>query len=62
MCKEVNAQPELASVYYNIGLVYKKLGSRNRAREFFRYAQEIYRVIDTPAYERIRQEFVALNQ
>lgn len=59
--KEINARPELASAYYNLGLLYKKQNRKNKAREYLRQAQEIYRLLDAPEYQKIKQEFLELN-
>ncbi len=61
LAKEINARPELAGAYYNLGLLYKKKHRKNKAREYFRQAQEIYRLIDTPEYQKIKQEFLELD-
>lgn len=62
LCREIKAQPELASVYYNLGTLYKRKGQKAKARDYFRQAQELYYKIDTPAYQRIKAEFVELNK
>jgi CHAT domain-containing protein/tetratricopeptide (TPR) repeat protein len=62
LCREIKAQPELASVYYNLGTLYKRKGQKSKAKEYFRLAQELYYKIDTPVYQRIKQEFVELNK
>ncbi len=58
---EIDAQPELAYAYYNLGLLYKERGQRNKMREYLRLAQEIYWRIDTPEYQRIKQEFAGIK-
>ncbi len=57
---KIGAKPELAEAYYNLAQVYKRRNIRHRARDYFRQAQEIYVGIDTPRYEKIKQEFLAL--
>jgi len=61
VCKEIKSPIELASAYYNLGLLYKKKGKINKAREYLRQAQEIYRLIDTPDYQEIKKEFLELS-
>ena len=61
VCKQTDVRLELAEVYYNLGLLYKKKNQKNKTREFFRLAQEIYRLIDTSDYQNIKQEFLRLE-
>jgi len=61
LSKAINARPELASAYYNLGLLYKQRQRKNKAREYLRLAQEIYAQIATPEYQKIKQEFVKLD-
>ncbi|MFA4843153.1 MAG: tetratricopeptide repeat protein, partial [Candidatus Omnitrophota bacterium] len=61
LSKEIDAQPELANAYYDLGLLAKKKGQKNKAREFLRLAQEIYRKMDVPEYQQIKQEFLDLD-
>jgi tetratricopeptide (TPR) repeat protein/CHAT domain-containing protein len=60
-CKQINAQPQLASAYYDLGLLYKQRLKKNKAREYFRLAQEIYCLMDTPEYQTIKKEFLELD-
>ena len=60
-CKGIDAPLELACAYYNLGLLYKEKGQKNRTREYLRQAQEIYVKIDTPDYQEIKQEFLSLD-
>lgn len=57
LSKEIKLLPELASVSYNLGMLYKQKNKRGISREYLRLAQEISRRIDTPLYQRIRDEF-----
>jgi tetratricopeptide (TPR) repeat protein len=60
--KEINAKPELAAVYYNLGLLYKKRGKKDKAREYFKQAQEIYALmVDTPDYQELKKELLELS-
>jgi len=61
LAKEIKAQPELAYVSYNLGLLYKKNGLKAKAEEYFRQALEIYRLIDTPDYEEVKEELLNLD-
>ena len=56
--KGIKALPELAAAYYNLGLLYKAGNRKSSAKEYFRQAEEIYRRIDTPMYQKIRREFL----
>jgi len=60
-CKGIDAPLELACAYHNLGLLYKEKGQKNRTREYLRQAQEIYVKIDTPDYQKIKQEFLSLD-
>ncbi len=61
--KDINALPELASAYYNLGVLYrKKNGQGSRVRKYLRLAQEIYRKLDMPGYQKIKEEFLVLAQ
>jgi len=55
--QKIDAHLELADAYYSLGLLYKKKNQKNKAREYLRQAQEIYRLIDSPEYQKIKQEF-----
>jgi len=59
--KQINARPELASAYYNMGSLYKKKGQKNKTRDYFRLAQDIYRLMDTSDYQNIKQELLSLD-
>ncbi|MCX5695267.1 MAG: CHAT domain-containing protein [Candidatus Omnitrophica bacterium] len=59
--KEIQAQPEVAAAYHNLGLLYKKLGKKNKAKEFLRLAQEIYSIIDPLAYKEVKNEILGLD-
>jgi tetratricopeptide (TPR) repeat protein len=61
VASKINAQPELADAYYNLGLLHKQKNQKNKAREYLKQAQEIYRKIDSPEYQKIKQEFLELN-
>ncbi len=58
---EIKSLPDLASAQHQLGLLYKKTGRRNKAREAFRRAQEIYRELDQEKYGEIRAELSALD-
>jgi CHAT domain-containing protein len=59
--QKISAQPELVSAYYDLGILYKKANKKNKAREFLRLAQEIYRTIDESRYQEIKQLLLELN-
>jgi CHAT domain-containing protein len=58
---KIKALPELAAAYYNLGLLHKSGNRKSIAKEYFRQAEEIYRRIDTPMYQKIRQESLKLE-
>ena len=58
---KIDAPLELASASRNLGLLYKETGKKNKARENFRQAQEIYRKINHPDYEKIKQDLFDLS-
>jgi len=59
--KQIKAPLELASVYHNLGLLYKKRGEKNKARESLREAQAIYAPLDTPDYQNVKNELLSLD-
>jgi len=59
--KNIKAPLELASAYHNLGLVYKKRGQKNRARENLREAQQIYVGIDEEEYKAVKAELLSLD-
>jgi tetratricopeptide (TPR) repeat protein len=59
--EQINAPLEFASAQFNLGLLYKQKGYKNKARECFRQAQEIYSRIDTPDYQNVKQELLTLD-
>ena len=59
--EQIKAPLELASANYNLGLLYKQKGNKNKAREHLRQAQEIYSKIDTPQYQEVKQELLTLD-
>ncbi|MEW6075184.1 MAG: tetratricopeptide repeat protein [Candidatus Omnitrophota bacterium] len=56
----IKAKPELALAYYNLGQAYKRKGQKNKAREYFRLAQEIYQIIDMEEYTKVKKELLEL--
>ena len=61
LAEEINSLPESASAHYNLGLLYKKQGRKNMARECWRKAQEIYRSLDPAKYQEIRAQLLELD-
>jgi len=41
--------------------LYKQEGQKSKMREFLRLAQAIYWSLDSPEYQRIKQEFANIN-
>jgi tetratricopeptide (TPR) repeat protein len=58
---EINSLPDLANANYNLGLLYKKKGKKNLAREHWRKAQEIYRSVDPDKYQEIRGQLLEMD-
>jgi len=61
LAEEINSPPDLADANYNLGLLYKKKGKKNLAREHWRRAQEIYRQFDLDKYQEIRSQLLELD-
>jgi CHAT domain-containing protein len=61
LCKRINNLPVLAAVYYDLGLMYKQKGEKDKAKDFLTQALEIYKDIDTPDYQKVHKEFLALE-
>lgn len=59
--EKVKSLPDLANADYNLGLLNKKQGRKNLAREYWRKAQEIYHSIDPKKYQEIRRELSELG-
>ncbi len=58
IAEEIRSRPDIAEAAYNLGILYKKLGRKNKSREFLRQAQEIYGVIDPLSYEEVKKEIL----
>ncbi|PIQ91005.1 MAG: hypothetical protein COV71_01535 [Candidatus Omnitrophica bacterium CG11_big_fil_rev_8_21_14_0_20_41_12] len=58
---QINSRTELADANYNLGLLYKKKGRKNLTRQYWRQAQEIYRLTDLDQYQQIRAQLLELN-
>ena len=61
LAEEIKSLPDLANANYNLGLLYKKKGRKNMARECWRKAQEIYRGIDPVKFQEVRDKLLELN-
>ena len=61
LAEEINSRMDLASSSYNLGLLYMKQGRKNLAREYWRKAQEVYRLVDAGKYKEIRTKLLELN-
>jgi tetratricopeptide (TPR) repeat protein len=59
--KTIEAPLELALAYYDLGALYRQKGRKNKAREYFRQAQEIYYKINHPAYVEIKEELLQMS-
>jgi tetratricopeptide (TPR) repeat protein len=61
LAEEIDSPIDLASVNYNLGLLYKEKGKKNMARQHWRKAQEIYRLVDLDEYQEIRTQLLELD-
>ena len=61
ICREINNRPVLAGVYYDLGLMYKEMGEIQKAKEYLSLALNFYKDIDTPDYQEVHQEYLALE-
>ena len=57
--REISVSIELAEAYYNLGSLYKKRNQKNKSKEYFRQAQEIYYSIDPSRYQEVKNELMA---
>ncbi len=61
ICREINNRPVLAGAYYDLGLMYKEIGQIQKAKEYLYLALQLYKGIDTPDYQEVHQEYLALE-
>ncbi len=61
ICREIDNRPVLAGVYYDLGLMYKEMGKGQKAKEYLSLALKLYKDIDTPDYQEVQQEYLALE-
>lgn len=61
ICQEIDNRPVLAGVYYDLGLMYKEMGQRKKAEEYLSLALKLYKDIDTPDYQEVQQDYLALK-
>ena len=61
LSEEINSPLDLAEASYNLGLLYKKQGRKNLLRQYWRKAQELYRLPDPDKYQKIRKELLELD-
>jgi tetratricopeptide (TPR) repeat protein len=59
--EEIKSRPDIAAACHNLGISYKKMGKKNKCKEYLRRAQEIYGIIDPLAYEEVKKEILSLN-
>ncbi|MCX7662047.1 MAG: tetratricopeptide repeat protein, partial [Candidatus Omnitrophica bacterium] len=52
---------DLGYAFYNLAQLYKEKKQKQKAREYLRYAQEIFKEKQLPFYEKIREEIEELN-
>jgi tetratricopeptide (TPR) repeat protein len=61
ICGSLSLPREEAEANYDLGQIYAKRGQKNKAREFYRRAQEIYYSIDPAAYQEIKSALRELD-
>jgi CHAT domain-containing protein/Tfp pilus assembly protein PilF len=61
ICQEISNYPVLAGVYYDLGLMHSELGEAQKAKEYLSLALKLYKDIDTPDYQEVQQEYLALE-
>ncbi len=61
ICQEIDNRPVLAGVYYDLGLMYKEMGDKQKAKDYLSRALKLYKDIDTPDYQEVQQEYLALE-
>ncbi|MDD5562033.1 MAG: CHAT domain-containing protein [Candidatus Omnitrophica bacterium] len=61
LAEEINSRMDLADVNYNLGLLYSKRGRKNMARQHWRKAQEIYRMVGSDNYQEVRTKLLELD-
>ncbi len=61
LAEKLNILPDQANANYDLGLLYKKQGRKNLAREFWRRAQEMYRTINPAELQKIREQLLELD-
>ncbi|MFA6129886.1 MAG: tetratricopeptide repeat protein [Candidatus Omnitrophota bacterium] len=61
LSEEIDNRMDLADVNFNLGLLYKKQRRKNMAREHWRKAQEIYRLVDSDKYLEVRRQLLELD-
>ncbi|MCX5714259.1 MAG: CHAT domain-containing protein [Candidatus Omnitrophica bacterium] len=54
ICNGLKAPLEEAAACYDLGRLYAKMGGKNKAREYYRRAQEIYYSVDPYYYQEIK--------
>ncbi len=61
ICREINNRPVLAGVYYDLGLMYKQMGKIQEAKDYLSLSLDIYKHIDTPDYQQVKEDYLALE-
>jgi len=61
LAEEIDSRLDFAGVNYNLGLLYRRQGKKSMAREHWRKAQEIYRLVDSDKYQEVRIQLLALD-
>ncbi|HOW43290.1 MAG TPA: CHAT domain-containing protein [Candidatus Omnitrophota bacterium] len=61
IASRIDARLESAAVYYDLGLLAKKRGQKNKAREFLRRAQEIYKSAGFPEEATVKDLLLSLD-
>ena len=60
LCRTIKNLPVLAGVYYDLGLMYEELGRKFKAKEYLQEALQLYKNIDTPDYQEVKQAYLSV--
>ena len=61
LAEEIKSRPDIAAACHDLGILYKKMGKKNKCKEYLRRAQEIYGIIDPLAYQEVKKEILSLD-
>jgi len=61
LSKQMDGSCELAYTYYNLGVLFRQKGQADKAREYLSLAYELYRDVDIPFSQKVKQELQMLQ-